>query len=294
MTIKRAGLPLQDAKELTMLVSSPAQAVADGKPAPTELAANADFLLETIVGDVHWTAMQIGALATALARARAGDANGLQAGRYLLHDDSKTMLLALRYGKFIGLDADVVARLIKAYREIGQAKLGLAPLIETARRGGAALPNLQRHCDAWRSIAAEAAVTLAELQRLTRTRLGPGYAADSEALSQFLVAAAKGTARETPRLQQRRRAPRVNVQGACTLLLPGGPTRATLEDISQRGLGVVCDAPLVEGQSLTAVMEDGRKLKAIVARRQGVHVGLQLAQPLSATDTLIRALVARN
>jgi hypothetical protein len=279
-------------------------ALSDGgvRPAQPAPSANANFLLETVVCDVHWTAMQIGTITMLLSRARSGENNRLQSGRHLVHDDSKTMLLALRYAQQIGLDADIVAKLTNIYRRVGEAKVSLALLTEAARQGRARQIPLQAPCEAWRRIAGEAAITLTQLQRETGSRLGPQYAADAAALRQLLEQAAKGDteavdrtgAVATPKLQQRRQAPRLNVSSPCKLLLPDGPVSARLVDVAPRGFRVACDAPLADRQKVTVVLEDGRNLEAIVVRRQGAHVGLQLARPLPATDPLFLAGVDRK
>jgi len=274
-----------------MLATSQAPSTGAGAAA----AASATFLLETVVCDVHWTALQIGTLAMLLARARTGEKNGLQSGRHLIHDDSKTMLLALRYAKEIGLGADIVARLNKTYRDVGDAKQKLAPVLEASRSGRATQGLVQGHSEAWRRIAGEAAATIMQLQQATGSRLSAPYAADSGALRQFLEKAARGSTEAidaagvitTPKLQQRRQAPRLAISRTCTLMLPTGPVPARLEDVSLRGLGVVCDAPLTDRQKVTVVLEDGRQLEAVVARRRGPNIGLQLLSSLSTTDPLL-------
>jgi hypothetical protein len=285
-----------------MLVSSLALSDGGGRPSTPALSANAKYLLETVVCDVHWTAMQIGTITMLLARARAGESSGLQSGRHLVHDDSKTMLLALRYATQMGLGADIVAKLTNIYRRVGEAKLSLAPLTEAARLGRAQQTPLQAPCDVWRRIAGEAAATIAQLQSETGARLAPQYAVDADALRQFLDQAARGDTQPvdrtgaiaTPKLQQRRQAPRLAVSIPCTLQLPTGAVSARVVDVSSRGLGVACNAPLADKQKLTVVLEDGRSLEATVVRRQGERIGLQLARSLPAADPLFLSGVERR
>ena len=100
-------------------------------PSATGLQPDVGFLLETVVSDVHGTILQIATLSLMTAScARLGSRLNLRACRHLMHDDSKIMLLALRYGQEIGLDKPTIDGLTRLYIDMGQAKMALAPLTD--------------------------------------------------------------------------------------------------------------------------------------------------------------------
>ena len=75
-------------------------------------AADPKFLLELIVADLHWSALELGSLAlmTAAAATR-GSTVELRFCRHLVYDDTRVMRLALRYGADAGLAEDIRRKL---------------------------------------------------------------------------------------------------------------------------------------------------------------------------------------
>ena len=247
------------------------------KAAPGPTSAVSTFLLESLVCNVHSTAMQIAKVALMLVRVCSGEKNPLRSGRNSVQDNGKAMLLGLQHAGNVGLKPELVARLVRLYTEVGAAKRKLAPLLKA--EGWAPQSLLQGHCEAWRRIALETAATIVQLQQASGASLNPTYASDATALRLFLEQAAGGAigvindgdvdAVAAPKLQQRRETPRLSIKRVCILFVAEGPVKATIEDVSIGGLGIVCDATLSLRQQVTVALEDGRKLKAVVARRQG-------------------------
>ena len=91
-----------------------------------------------------------------------------------------------------------------------------------------------------------------------------------------------------PALQQRRQAPRALVRRSCKLIVAGAEFEAEVTDVSRDGLGIACRAA-VGAQQEVEVVVGGRRLPAIVMRRNGERIGLRLKQPLAVTDPLFAA-----
>ncbi len=268
--------------------------------APPELQSggefNKEFLLATIIYDLLWNVLHIGALAIALtACARGNTRLTLRPWRHLLHDNSKIMQLGLRYGPEIGLNEELCARTSKLYADVAVAKPPLAGLCKSA--GSYSEPErrqLAGAAETWRRLAREARSILAEFNSGAIARVGGLLVEDARTLCQFLDEASAGNAKRIspngeialPALKQMRRSPRLKISGSCTLLVAGKSIAAELKDVAQSGLGIICRQPLLENQSLTVVMNDGRQLKAKIVNRQGDRIGLLFDLQLSSDDPL--------
>jgi hypothetical protein len=253
------------------------------------------LLYETIVCDVEWSALAVGALSMLLsAAARPGAIWTLHPSRHLLYGDAKAILLALRYGTNVGVPADAVAKLNRLYGEISAAKLQLVALAAPEVYDRAQRASLPKHGEVWRRLAGDASNAIEALEPSIRDRLNETYARDAATLRHFLTEAARGDCRavdeggkiKLPKLSQRRRTPRAVVDRPCEVILPSGKFGARLNDVSRNGLGIVCDGPLAEGQSLVVALPDGRRMEATIVRRYGANAGLSLRQALAATDPL--------
>jgi hypothetical protein len=259
---------------------------------------NKGFLLETVIYDLLWNVLHIATLATSLtACARNPTPETLRPWRHLLHDNSKIMQLALRYGPEIGLTKELAARTSRLYGKVAEEKPRLArflghngPYSEPERR------QLAGASETWRGFAREAKAILADFNAGPIARAGGLLAEDAQTLCQFLDEASAGSVKRIsangeivlPNLKQMRRSPRLRLAGSCTILVTGKSIAAELKDIAQSGLGIICRQPLPENQSLTVVMNDGRQLKAKVVNRQGDRVGLLFESQLSSDDPLFR------
>ena len=259
-------------------------------------ALNKEFLLATIVYDLLWSVFHVGTLATLLnACARINADWTLRPWRHLLNDSGTIMQLALRYGPEIGLTAQVSANTSKLYSDIAAQKLRLVPLVKTAETySSAERRQVVAACTAWRQLAQDAKAILAIFEAAVVHQLDELTIEDTHTLSQFLADA--GTGRVTrvspsgeislPVLKQMRREPRVKIHGRCTVIFGDKTITAALKDISASGLGMICDQPLPDKQSVTVVMEDGLRLQGKVASRFGDHVGLLFDSRLNRNDAL--------
>jgi hypothetical protein len=267
-------------------------------PTPDGVRANADFLFESVVCDLHLTALSVGALAMLLqARAAAGASWTLKGWRPLLDDDRHAMRLTLRFHADMGMPAAMAARIADLYARLAEAKTTSAEFAKLSSKH-ATLDSvaLARAAEGWRRLCRETVGALEAIAPAAKQRLPSPYDEDCRTLVAFLVEAAEGKLRRVgafgeitlPQLRQRRRSPRAAVRRSCALLLPDGRVSAEIEDASRNGLGILCRRPLHEGQQMTVELADGRRLSAVVARRNGDQTGLRLLTPLAADDPLFR------
>lgn len=261
----------------------------------TGLQPDVGFLLETVVSDVHGTILQIATLSLMTSScARLGSRLNLRACRHLMHDDSKIMLLALRYGQEIGLDKPSIDGLTSLYIDMGQAKMALAPLTDCETFSSSQRQQLSGHAQTWRALANSAGGRLEGLGAIIKARLDAGYAQDFQTTRSFLARALEGDlldiavngVLEAPKLRQRRRNPRLTLARSCSLRIGATAHPAKLLDIAREGVGVSTRAPLEVGQDVVIALDDGRRLDATVARRQGSVAGLKLREPLEPSDPL--------
>jgi hypothetical protein len=258
----------------------------------------ANYLLETIVCGAYESALQVAALALLLnACARTGDTSRVLSFRHILIDDSEVMLFALSYGEDIGLEGPAVVALRNLYRGIAAAKRDLAKQMEPRNARKLERATVQSAAQSWRRIVELARAAIEHLQKAVKSRLHESYERDARTVIEFLRQAAAGDANafdsqgalRLPRLEQRRSLPRLPIRQDCQILLSSGAHRAQLTDVSTRGLAILCEvAPSVE-ETVTIVLQDGRRLGATVVRIQGAKIGLRLAKALAANDALFAA-----
>lgn len=258
---------------------------------------NKEFLLETIVYDLLWSAFHVGTFATLLsACARTNVDWTLRPWRHLLHDNNKIMQLALRYGPQIGLADDVAANTSKFYSELAAEKLRLVPLVKaSAGYSSAERRQVLAARTAWQHLAGDAKSILLVFEAAAVRHLGDLLVEDLRTLCRFLDEAKAGDAKRVgptgeislPVLKQMRAEPRLKLKGPCTVILADRSIAAALKDVSASGLGIICDQPLPDKQSITIVMADGRRLQGRVASRRGDQVGLLLVPRLQRNDPLL-------
>jgi hypothetical protein len=258
--------------------------------------ATGDFLFDTVICDLHWTALQVGSIAMVVEACSKTDAGWtLKAWRHGLGDDSEVMRLALRFQDDMGLNATIAAQIASLYDSLSRAKAGtvdlakIAALYTVSERKAVA-----QAAERWRRVSREAIGVLEAVKAETSRRLSVLYAEDRRVLVAFLEEAARGDTRRVsafgeltaPSLRQRRRSPRISSRVSCRFILPGGQAQAEIEDVSRNGLGLICSLPAREGEAAVVELADGRRLTGVVARRGGDHVGLKLTTALSGNDPL--------
>jgi len=256
------------------------------------------FLLETVVCDVHGAFLQIATLSLMTMNcARPNATTNLRACRHLMHDDSKIMLLALRYGHEIGLDGSTIDKLSRLYVDMGRAKAALAPLTSLELLSPTQRQQIHSHAQSWRGLAQAATGVVDALGALIKARLDPGYAQDFQTTRAFLAQAVEGRMNdimahgvlEPPKLRQRRRNPRMTLARSCNLIVGTASYPAKILDVAREGIGVNTRAALETGQSVAIALDDGRRLEATVVRRQGPVFGLKLLELLTPDDPLFAA-----
>ena len=270
--------------------------VANFAPRTSDRNIDGDFLLETLVCDLHWSVLHIGAIATLVNACLRTDAKWtLRPWRHILHDNQKIVQLALRYSADIGMSGAVGGEISKLYMELANVKTLTAPL--TKSLSGYSLTerqHLSQVAAKWRLLCQNAAHILSRLEPDVKRRLVGPYADDSRTLVRFLSEAASGDTKcvsrwgeiTLPTLGQRRHAPRREIRRPCSLISADRKVAAILDDVSRNGVGVICTHPLVEGQAISIELDDGRVLKGAVVRQRGERVGLTLEAPLAGDDPL--------
>jgi len=280
------------------IVAASPQAVRAASPNPGAAAElpNADYLLESLVSDVHSLALHVASIAMLIsAKLRPEAAWTLRACRHLVHDDFKPLTLTLRYSEQIGLDALGATRLSDLCKAVGEAQTRILPFLQVAAATKLQRDQIQSLSDGWRRLASRMAAGLAAIEPTVRARLNSTYLDDSATLREFLRRAADNNTSAVdvagvispPALKQRRRGPRVVANRACTVETEAGSYPARLEDVSRNGLGLMCDLPLAAGQKVAIVLADGRRLQASIVRNNRPRFGMLLAEPFSDDDPLL-------
>jgi PilZ domain len=280
------------------IVAAPPQAAraASAQSAATAELPNADYLLESLVSDVHSLALHVASLAMLIsAKLRPDAAWTLRACRHLVHDDFKPLTLTLRYSEQIGLDAEAATRLSELCKTVFEAQTRIVPLLQVSAATKPQRDQVRSLSDDWRRLASRVAAALAAIEPTARARLNSTYAGDSATLREYLRRAADNDTSAVdvagvislPALKQRRRGPRVVANRACTVETEAGSHPARLEDVSRHGLGLMCDLPLSAGQKVAIVLADGRRLQASIVRVNRPRYGMLLAAPLSDVDPLL-------
>jgi hypothetical protein len=256
----------------------------------------AEFVWETIVCDLHWSAYHIAILTTLVCAAARDDANWtVKPWRHMLQSNSQIMKLALRGADEIGLSHELSGRISRLYVLADMEKESLEPLTKSASPySKAERLQLREASDVWREIAREAKAIILLIEPDVKARLSETYARDSALLVGLLFDASNGATRAVspsgeltfPELGQRRRAPRAMVSHRCKLELPNHVIPAQIEDVSREGLGIACTHALHINDCLCVRLSDGRRLKAKVARVLPGGLGLRLALPLLNEDPL--------
>lgn len=93
-----------------------------------------------------------------------------------------------------------------------------------------------------------------------------------------------------PGWAERRRIRRQSIDVVARLERPGRADDVRVVDISQGGLGFSGLSDTVRGEAAVIAFECGRRLAGTIAWTSGDRAGLKLAEPIPATDVLLRSL----
>jgi PilZ domain len=266
-------------------------------PADGSVKIGGEFLAEMIVSELHWSAMQIGILCLLVNACLAhGVRNSRRSLRHLSHDDTRAARLALRYGENAGLLAETIKRIDRFYVEVGEMQAQLGPVVAAAAPEAGYDERLPRLLPSLRRLSLAAAAAFNDIEPLVRARLDASYLHDSGVIRAFLARAARGDLSDVdaygavtpPTLQQRRQTPRAAVRKSCKLVVAGVEFDAEVTDVSRDGLGIACNAAVGAQQEVEVVFA-GRRLPAVVMRRNGERIGVRLKRALAVTDPLFTA-----
>ena len=253
------------------------------------------YLLESLVCDLHWTALHIGTITTLLnSYLKSPDSFNLKPWRHLLHDNSAIIKLGLRYGHELDISDSAKQTITEVYDRARDAKKNIGSLIKSHSKDIERQSVITRLHEEWRPLCARCVVALNEVANLAARALSGHFGKDRDTLVVFLLEASRGDSNrvncwgeiEVPRLEQRRREPRRRLSKPCKLIVSTIELDATIMDVSMHGLGVFCSQTLDLGQTLWVRLEGRQRLEATVIRRSGDHYGLALTRPISSDDRL--------
>ena len=260
------------------------------------LSAGPAYLFESLVCDLHWSALHLGALASLIHAYSRSEPNWtLRAWRHLLNDNAQSVLLALRYHEQMGISAGVAAKIISVYQRLSELKRQVTPLAGTAKIATREHQALAHRLSQFaRPLCADMVDAFMALDSDISRRLVKTYAADSKLLLPLLKRAASGSSEgvsphgeiSLPKLNQRRRTPRTAANQTCRVFLADSAASAVIQDVSREGLGLTCALPPALDQDVTIQLADGRELAGIIVRQNGEQIGISLSRPLPSTDPL--------
>ena len=257
--------------------------------------ANHELLFESIICDLHWTCLHVGAVTSLLNAFSETDAGWtLRSWRRVLLDDTSTMRLALRYCSDMALPPAAEEALADFYAGFAKLKSVLAPIIDRPERYNSrqrqAIVELTPMA---RRLTQAAVAALNSVDGESHQRLSSYYAENAKILAAFLRTAGMGRSScvnghgeiTLPQLAQRRRAPRLTLKHPCQVVFANQAIPAILEDVSRTGLGISCERSLPRGQCVV-VKVGSRQIKGAVVWQTGTRIGLQLVASLSTDDPL--------
>lgn len=273
------------------------------RPAPLSADRNATavldrgYLLETIVYDLHETAIQFGTLTGLVGEhVRRGGEGIPRQWRHLLLTDT-VILLALRFSTDVGIPVALANDIQCVSVAIEDIKSKLKSL---ARRAGVADKELRSTLS---RLAIQAQTTcgdlidlLAAIDKSLQSRLAAPLMTDQRAILKFLSAVATNRARvvdgvlKAPQRTQRRRTPRAQVSVRCKVIIRGRVASAAICDVSREGLGVKCRKLLPVGETVVIHLDDGRQLSGTIINNRAQHAGIKLLKHLDLEDNLFRSV----
>lgn len=262
----------------------------DPKPVAAVPDGQRQLLLESVVTDLHFSALQIGLISILLTKCARGSGNWtMYSWRNVCQGDAPSMLLGLRYVEQIAIrqsTAKLIGKLYSDRDKLAGASRNLLSIRQSYDAGQrAAIGHLSV---GWCALSADAMRALAALAGDTTGRLAPHYAGNDGAIDGLLKEAiSRNTSRvsetgsiELPALTQRRRRPRIEVSKPCTILVSGSKYPATLLDVSRSGAGIACQRRLAENQPLMLILDDAHRIEAKVAWKREERYGIAFAQLL--------------
>jgi len=254
---------------------------------------------EALVCEFHWTALQIGAIASCINASLASRRSWmLRACSNLVPVEAPVVKVALRSWQDIGLPRDLAASVARVYFNLGDAKKLALPLINSAGIFVAPhipLAKLEQIAVVWRKLAEDCRDAVLELEPETRWRLNGAYTGNALVLSKFLKEALSGLQTcvnqhgevALPILPQRRQLPRFLALQPCKVFSQIGAIAAFARDTSKNDLSVDCDHPFRLKDAVVVVLRNGRKLPGLIVWSKDGKAGVRFDSPLPDDDPLI-------
>jgi hypothetical protein len=273
----------------------------DARRPARALAETADLLegvalFEAIVGEVHLTALQVAAVASAC-NALAAGAPPARAGALLNFIPHKPAAIAglHRCREDLGLSQDTASSVDLLYRQLEMAQQPTHRFVAELDRLGAPDEHAAALAATWRRLSQAALDAVDAMEPETRWRLTGLYSENTLILARLLRAAIDGKqpcldARGEivlPRLPQRRSARRFALLQNCTIHYRGARFQAFARDVSATGLGLDNATGLMLKQVIEVELKDGRVLAGTVVWAKHGRAGIEFLTALAPNDPLI-------
>lgn len=254
---------------------------------------------EALVCEFHWTALQIGAIASCMNASLASRRSWmLRACSNLVPVEAPVVKVALRSWQDIGLPRDLAAAVARVYFDLADAKKLALPLISSAGIFVAPqtpLAKLEQITAVWRKLADDSRDTVLELEPETRWRLNGAYTGNALVLSKFLKEATAGLRTcvnqygevALPLLPQRRQMPRYMTLQHGKIFSQGSAYAAFVRDVSKNDLTVDCDRDFRLKDAVVVFLRNGRKLPGLIVWCKDGKAGIRFDTPLPNDDPLI-------
>lgn len=278
---------------------------AKGLKAPLESTpaeqADGNALFEALVCELHWTALQIGAVASSMNACLAFKQSWmLRSCSNLLPVESPIVRLALRSWRDISLTAKSGSAIHHIYLELLDAKTTALPLIRSA--GNFTDPpisqiRLEQLAAVWRKLAEDCRDAILELEPETRWRLNGAYTGNALVLSKFLKEAAVGAYGcvdrqgevALPVLPRRRRTRTYRISRRCKITSTGGVAVGNTIRCSTDGIDFNSDRTFEAKDSVVIELQNGRQFKGLVTCAKAYRTSMRFDQSLSEDDILLAA-----
>lgn len=254
---------------------------------------------EALVCEFHWTALQIGAIASCMNASLASRRSWmLRACSNLVPVEAPVVKVALRSWQDIGLPRDLAASVARAYFNLADAKKLALPLINSAGIFVAPqipLAKLEQIAVVWRKLAEDCREATLEMEPETRWRLNGAYTGNALVLSKFLKEAMSGLQTcvnqqgevALPILPQRRQIPRFITLQSCKIFSQAGAIAAFARDTSKNDLSVDCDRNFRLKEAVVVTLRNGRKFPGLIVWSKDGKSGIRFDSPLPDDDPLI-------
>lgn len=255
------------------------------------------MLLETIVTDLQWSALNVGTVLCLMnAMSRQAATWTLHPWRHLLQDHAQVVRLGLRFHNEIGIASSTATRIEKFYDELSDAKRASETFFMTLGAHAATQRDMvAARLPEWRTLAQEAIPLLAFVENDARDHVSSVYAENGRILAQFLREVGEGDTRRVnawgeislPALAQRRRTPRRSVSVPCRVVVAGKEIEALVRDVARGGVCIASSHVFSDHQRISIKLRGRAPLEGEVMWCRDGLAGTRFTVPLNSNDPLI-------